>query len=891
MVLLKVQQAELRMCQEQLVQIEQSQPRAPSDRWWEGPQETAAEAAAFAVAAWVNRAQARLRAAEFVAAKEGMWEKNRKARAAKEAHEAEAAKSAQWQETDQRASDAVDGGKGGSRPEAEQQTQMQPEFLILPIGEQKELDEEASHVAAQVPNTVVRVGAPSPSPDTGSTPIPEEDISAASLALALVPVSDNTLALDSDALQRESVKQPASKELLQAQKELRDLNLVVAKSKSEALFYAEVLQKAQQEHAAEVVQLKEALDREKAHCQKEMEHWKRHVKREQVNDPVIFCALKKWGEEVLRITISLAFTEWRRRASYITKMRGTTGKLTLISTLLSIISRWKECVVITKADRLRSKLGKSVHSLDQALLTWTNEAVIGLMKNVFSSWNWVRRHANFSSRCQGSIAASLQRFLDGSEDMLVHHAFNAWTLCRVEEKMKQINARSTKIQSVSKALLTFAGETGLSVELRLVFHAWRRAIAQSKVEAFQSDLSRQDMLLQRSMLAFAEEKTSVVLFVVLSSWSEAVKACKAKEHLKNARLSGATTHALKIFGMEKKAILQTCTRCWYELSLTKRLTRQGFVRVAYSIGKSLTASDTVTHQLVFKEWHTLVVKGHLKERWTKYFKTDTDMQPVFAAWATFWRRAQSTYRAMRVANRMLQLTTKEHIPYFLASVVTAWRRSLPPPAAVAQYFPKLERAQRVIMKKWTESQEHAVLIDIVQHWAREVMHQAIEEVTGMTREDALKNRQEHVAERRKAKIEVEASGGGAADIQQYLQGNRSVTAEMQKALEAKAALEDKLHKQESEIAKVEMLRKQQEETEKEKAALEDKVLKQESEIVKVERLRKQQAETEKEKVALEGKLREKQSEAEKEKKDRDDRIKQLEIEVKQVPASACCIVQ
>jgi len=189
----------------------------------------------------------------------------------------------------------------------------------------------------------------SPSPDTGGTPTPGPQ--SRSRAVAEVP-EEGSVAL----AQTPTAQVRIQKELTMAREEIRIMKVVVQNSKREIQYYNNVLREARKDHAEDIADLQEQLDAEKKRSEEEMRHWRKHVKKEQVNDPSVAIALRKWDDEMVAMRAYQAFVAWRRRAMQVKYGRNHSCKLTTLAEMVSCFLDWKDLVVRNKAQRVAQKL-------------------------------------------------------------------------------------------------------------------------------------------------------------------------------------------------------------------------------------------------------------------------------------------------------------------------------------------------------------------------------------------------------------------------------------------------------------------------------------------------------------------------------------------------------
>jgi len=357
--------------------------------WRTQVEDVAAEAAAHAVALWVARATARRTAQEAVA-KEQQMEVERlerkRLRAEKQKEEAEhleAPQPEQEPEQDQQGEtqdEATLAAGTGSMPlHSTQESEMsfqdkntssdelmlalqdhnstaatvdtapsKPENGIDQYSQDKKPVEEEQQPAEQAPQQLdiylhaaqdddlasfgigqeaLRLGCEhqdqdniDPSPDTGGTPTPGPGCR--SSAMEEIAEEGSGLA--------ENTAQVQQKELTMAREEIRIMKVVVQNSKREIQYYNNVLREARKDHADDIADLQEQLEAERKKAEEEMKHWRKHVKKEQVNDPSVAIALRKWDDEMVAMRTYQAFVAWRRRTTQVKYGRNHSCKLTML---------------------------------------------------------------------------------------------------------------------------------------------------------------------------------------------------------------------------------------------------------------------------------------------------------------------------------------------------------------------------------------------------------------------------------------------------------------------------------------------------------------------------------------------------------------------------------
>mmetsp|Transcript_15431 Transcript_15431/g.27022 ORF Transcript_15431/g.27022 Transcript_15431/m.27022 type:complete len:1020 (+) Transcript_15431:135-3194(+) len=672
---LAVTKAELSLCQENL-EIELSRqhmkPKAlmQGAGWLTQPEDIAAEVAAHAVAQWIARGLARKSGQEAVAWEQTMeserLERKRQRAERKlqdfeaQAQKAESAKMVQnktqslmelapesgpktaspdelmralhgqtsttatadtgsFQPNEDKTSPEQDSGQQDAQLDPYLQDSDDPLLASFGVGQaalQLGLEQDREQLA--------------PSPDTGGTPTPGPRSQSRAIAEPGATVADRA---------NEMLN---GKELTMAREEIRILKVVVQNSKREIQFYNNALREARKEHAEDMADVQAQLEAEKTRSAEEMKHWRTHVKKEQVNDPNISIALRKWQDELTVIKAYQAFVEWRRRTLQVKLGRTWSSKFTLLVEMVSCFSDWKDQVLRNKAERVAKKLhGKWFRSVEVVLQSWGMESAKGMLRETCKSWSWEVKRRKFQEQSSSSIKRAVQRWLMTCDDALVQTCFSSWQITIVEDALKAFQRKlPEKLGGFSQAVLALSGD-GLNV--RVFFWAWKQALTLPDAVNLKRRFGKEEQVLETCLMAMTGEQEEVAKLLLLTAWADVVTKRKTdllSKKFSQQQVKDSVFNAMVDWGVSSKELMMaTAFNSWKLFRQRQALYKVGEFAATFILGGTSMMMDAASVKVIFMTWHRRAKRSHIVKQFAVVFRPEKDLVPVIRAWSARVRRS------------------------------------------------------------------------------------------------------------------------------------------------------------------------------------------------------------------------------------------------------------
>ncbi|CAE8640296.1 unnamed protein product [Polarella glacialis] len=502
---LRVAQAELVDC---LERYRSRSPPALRERsppfLYQGPQELAAQAAAFSVSVWLSRALSRVKGSELGARTAGTM----------------ACQPC-----------LLCGAKNQVSAPSASQEELQQRVQHL----EKKLDREQQkmHKMLKFMNSGPAIATPPgrrPPAAQGESCLPQES----GMAHRRKSEPMFKVILPPEPESRPGTPSPMDAVAGAVMDKVRLLKAEVAKSKDEAKFYAEASLLTEKEHAADMEKMRADIERVREVSAAEMRSWKRHVKKEQEQDPAMKRALYVWEKEINIFQVYNGFHTWKRRARWIKQATAWPDKLFLLSSLSTMLKAWIEMHHRQKAEKLQAKLeGKWLFSVEHAVRSWGLETIQNLATDLFVHWKTHTRMTHISRKSDSLINNIALKWGLETKSGLLMETLKAWRTAALESQVDKIHRdfrHTSKEAAFQKAAFILTANLE-GVATRMFFRSWSDYIMREKVERLRKDVFKSDRMQQLSWMALGNEQGDFVMKMFFSAWAD----CLAKEKVERLR--------------------------------------------------------------------------------------------------------------------------------------------------------------------------------------------------------------------------------------------------------------------------------------------------------------------------------------------------------------------
>eukprot|EP00930_Biecheleria_cincta_P038272 TRINITY_DN262_c0_g1_i4.p1 TRINITY_DN262_c0_g1~~TRINITY_DN262_c0_g1_i4.p1 ORF type:complete len:1230 (+),score=219.34 TRINITY_DN262_c0_g1_i4:224-3913(+) len=577
------------------------------------------------------------------------------------------------------------------------------------------------------------------SPDTGGTLEAEvpDGFGIASETLgtqAHLEAQLETLSADRD--KHKQANDETTKQLQVANEEIRLMKVVQKQSKEELQYYSKVLEELKREHAEDLTKLRDELALEQKRSKDDMECWKAHLKREQVNDPVVSTALRKWDKEVQAMLRFQAFKEWHRRCKWNRSVGHWSNQLFDVYSFHESFATWKDFVVKQKADRMKSLIVHRRMTVGNVVTSWSQSSDRVLLGSIFAEWQWQTKLVIFDRRAGDNVKANLQRWMNTSFQALRISVVQCWHSLVIEQKHHAFNRRrANRTETLHKTVLNWA-PSQMMLDSRIYFSSWKQYVARRQVELLTQRNKKAEHLLDRSVLALVSESELVSRHAAFRAWAECRQQRKIDELTAKLNTSvdkGSIYSAMAAWGNELDIfLLQSVIRGWVAKCRRALDIQDGHAKATFSIVRAEFAWDLLKVQIMFHALRKLAKRTHILKGLQKVFKPADDSEHAHVVFAVWAKRVQRVQYWMNRSARIVNAGYRQRMKAIGAWYFQEWRMQWVGGA-------RLVRTHKAAMYRWHVEQILALLHAVIHAWALEVRLQELtkgklRETEALTRE-------------------------------------------------------------------------------------------------------------------------------------------------------------
>jgi len=555
---------------------------------------------------------------------------------------------------------------------------------------------------------------------------------------------------------------------------VRLLKAEVAKSKDEAKFYAEASLLTEKEHAADMEKMRADIERVREVSAAEMRSWKRHVKKEQEQDPAMKRALYVWEKEINIFQVYNGFHTWKRRARWIKQATAWPDKLFLLASLSTMLKAWIEMHHRQKAEKLQAKLeGKWLFSVEHAVRSWGLETIQNLATDLFVHWKTHTRMTHISRKSDSLINNIALKWGLETKSGLLMETLKAWRTAALESQVDKIHRdfrHTSKEAAFQKAAFILTANLE-GVATRMFFRSWSDYIMREKVERLRKDVFKSDRMQQLSWMVLGNEQGDFIMKMWFSAWAD----CLGKEKVERLRkdvLKSDKMHHLSfiLLGNEQgDFIMQMFFSAWADCLAKEKVikVKQLLDRFSATAGPVHQATlhwceeqEAICLHHIFRNWREALLREHREKldleitrlafQGQQSMKVENAQNLVMLrvvealgphqcySCIRYWRSAVRRSRIVRWWDEKLKGPKVDSTAFF-----QAWR------TAVAGNNKTLGRSFRVALDRWDREQASVIALILLEEWSKEVLRAKCEKRV-MAASQAKPN---------KAASEAEAKGG------------------------------------------------------------------------------------------------------------------------------------